>query len=322
VLGESEPSATATPIDEVAEPVAAEGSLAPAVPPKAPPEAAGMDLALAALASREAAAAEALAAHATPAEPEAASVGQSLLTEDLAGLLETLEVQRSDAQPGPEHEVAAPAVPLEAGAGPADEIPLEGEPDGTGPDVERTGDFATDLLALGLGELPPEFETAETGESDETPIELGEDAFVIGASVLEGADAETSATDVPIGDISELSDLLSSLSSLDETDEPSEAGSGGSDDVPPALAIDDEAPSAGVISTDAFLADFDSGNPSFSSGLGDELTALTGGGTARTRPAATASKVPDTGADSPMLHRDSHVDRDLVMRIIDGVKRL
>ena len=55
-------------------------------------------------------------------------------------------------------------------------------------------------------------------------------------------------------------------------------------------------------------------------GLGDELTALTGGG-GRTRPAATVDRVPQAG-ERVTLHRDMMVDRDLLLQIIDGVERL
>ncbi len=82
-----------------------------------------------------------------------------------------------------------------------------------------------------------------------------------------------------------------------------------------------EAPAGGVISTDAFLADFSSGDASFSTGMGDELAALTGGGGAR-RPQASAKKIPQTDEGKPALHRDQEVDRDLLERIIDGVKKL
>jgi hypothetical protein len=55
--------------------------------------------------------------------------------------------------------------------------------------------------------------------------------------------------------------------------------------------------------------------------MGDEIAALTGGGPARARPTASARKVEDA-PDAPLLRRDSHVDRELLMRIIDGVKKL
>jgi hypothetical protein len=77
---------------------------------------------------------------------------------------------------------------------------------------------------------------------------------------------------------------------------------------------------AGVISTDAFLADFDS-DMGLSAGLGDELTALTGGGTARSRPVTTVAKLPEPG-ETVVLHRDQMVDRTLLEKIIEGIENL
>jgi hypothetical protein len=79
--------------------------------------------------------------------------------------------------------------------------------------------------------------------------------------------------------------------------------------------------STGVISTDAYLAEFE-GDVGLSSGMSDEITALTGGGPAtRGRPAATVSRIPEAG-EGVMLHRDQLVDRDLVMKIIEGIEKL
>jgi hypothetical protein len=192
-------------------------------------------------------------------EPESGTVGvreaevrETLTPEvnpgDLADLLATLEA-----------EPIAPAS--------ADEPTDSGFEDSAGL-PERTGDFAADLMALGLGELPSEDLLAPIAEPEAEPEPEPEPIPAVGDGVL---------------------------------------------------APDTTSETAGVISTDAFLADFDSGDVSFSSGLGDELTALTGGGTGRTRPVARAAGLDGEG---PVLHRDSHVDRELVMRIIEGVKRL
>ena len=87
------------------------------------------------------------------------------------------------------------------------------------------------------------------------------------------------------------------------------------------ISSEEEAPAGGVISTDAFLADFSGGDASFSSALGDELTALTGGG--RARPQVSVSRpLPEPGEPTSGLHRDQHVDRELVEKIIEGVKNL
>ena len=80
----------------------------------------------------------------------------------------------------------------------------------------------------------------------------------------------------------------------------------------------------GVISTDAFLAEFDEPvDVGFASGIGDELTALTGGTVPpRSRPTASVNRLPEESAAGERLHRDRSVDRDLVNRIIQGIERL
>jgi len=55
--------------------------------------------------------------------------------------------------------------------------------------------------------------------------------------------------------------------------------------------------------------------------MGDEITALTGGGSSRTRPVTTVNKIPEAGVPHA-IHRDQMVDRDLVQQIIEGIKKL
>ncbi|MBN2848156.1 MAG: DUF4388 domain-containing protein [Coriobacteriia bacterium] len=119
----------------------------------------------------------------------------------------------------------------------------------------------------------------------------------------------------PADDGADLDDLEGLLRSLDvEMSAPSGVISSGTD-----YGAEDVTPGA-VISTDAFLADFDS-DMSLSAGLGDELTALTGGGTPRARPVATVSKIPEKG-EGVVLHRDRMVDRSLIEQIIAGIENL
>jgi hypothetical protein len=208
--------------------------------------------------------------------------------EDLSGLLDTLEAEYAadGAVAAAVVEEAAPEQAEEEVASAATEPPA----------TTATGDFATDLMALGLGELPHEL--AEEPALDE------------GAS---GGEAEAP-------DVAALSELLSSLGDEDTDQAPvAPTSTRAIVDEIEVEPIDAELPS-GVISTDAFLADFDSSDVTFSAGMGDEITALTGGGTGRARPTASAKNV--SGPDAPLLHRDSHVDRELLMRIIDGVKKL
>lgn len=171
----------------------------------------------------------------------------------------------------------------------------------------RTGDFAADLMALGLGELPTDEELLAVEAASE-PVE--------GSAPVGSADILAAG---------ELADLLSSLEIDEAVGETYPAvlqtpDPGLDTDTDTDVVLSEEAPASGVISTDAFLADFDSGDGSYTSGLGDELTALTGGGTTRTRPQATVARVAPEGEH--VLHRDRHVDRALVERIIEGVKKL
>jgi len=74
------------------------------------------------------------------------------------------------------------------------------------------------------------------------------------------------------------------------------------------------------ISTDSYLAEFDTGG-GLSGGLGDELTALTGGGTGRARPVTTVNAIPEAG-EGGRLHIDQTVDKELLEKIIQGIEDL
>lgn len=162
-----------------------------------------------------------------------------------------------------------------------------------------TGDFEADLRSLGLGELPEELLQPEPPAETRVPMSEFGPAF----------EPEPEPEPAPEPADADLDSLLASLEA-----ESASAGviSSGTDYGP------DEA-SEGVISTDVFLAEFD--DEGLSGGLGDELTALTGGGTGRARPVATVSKLPEAG-ETRMLHRDQMVDRSLLEKIIEGVENL
>ena len=190
-----------------------------------------------------------------------------------------------------------------------------------------TGDLEADLRSLGLGELPPELAAPEVpaepavaeAEAElgavvspeladflaEEPPQVPREPMSIPAVAQEEADT---------GVAGDLDDLIRSLGAADEAGQPAGLISSGTD-----YGAEDSG-SAGVISTDAFLADFDS-DIGLSGGLGDELTALTGGGTARSRPAATVAKIPEPG-EGVKLHRDQMVDRTLIEKIIQGIENL
>ncbi|MDI6693314.1 MAG: DUF4388 domain-containing protein [Anaerosomatales bacterium] len=178
------------------------------------------------------------------------------------------------------------------------------------PSFVPTGDLEKDLLALGLGELPAEeqeiSEPLGTVEAEEPAAsealgtqDAGEPAVrePLGAQEAGQPAVEQVSTDAV------LSELLRSLGGEEETTASSEP---------------DEAPK--VISTDAYLAEFES-DVTLTSALTDEITALTGGGTSRPRPTATVTKLPEPG-EQPSIHRDRLVDRDLVLKIIDGIEKL
>ncbi|MBC7266987.1 MAG: DUF4388 domain-containing protein [Coriobacteriia bacterium] len=178
------------------------------------------------------------------------------------------------------------------------------------PSFVPTGDLEKDLLALGLGELPAEEQeiseplgTLEAGEPAASEAlgtqEAGEPAVrePLGTQEAGRPAVEQVSTDAA------LSELLRSLGGEEETAAPSEP---------------EEAPK--VISTDAYLAEFES-DVTLTSALTDEITALTGGGTSRPRPTTTVTKLPEPG-EQPTIHRDRLVDRDLVLKIIDGIEKL
>ena len=168
----------------------------------------------------------------------------------------------------------------------------------------RTGDFEVDLRALGLGEYPEELL-----RPIEPPASLAEAEPPSEPRLPMSEVAAGRTQDAPLEGRDDLDSLLASL-----------GGAAAEGLISSGTGFGDEpAASEGYISTDVFLAEFD--GDGLSSGLGDELTALTGGATARARPVATVNKLPEAG-DAPMLHRDQLVDRALLEKIIEGIENL
>lgn len=175
------------------------------------------------------------------------------------------------------------------------------------PGFVPTGDLEKDLLALGLGELPVETLPGEPSPQPQEPTQAEELPETPQAEVASepmptiqpGMQAEQPAVQQVSTDAA-LSDLLRSLG---EEEAPAQAQE------PPR-----------VISTDAYLAEFET-DVSLTSALTDEITALTGGGSGRPRPTTTVTKLPEPG-EPPAIHRDKLVDRDLVLKIIDGIEKL
>lgn len=192
-----------------------------------------------------------------------------------------------------------------------------------------TGDFEADLRTLGLGELPPELR-APAAEAEMPSEADAEDDLVpepaqepeewitgeppsVTREPMSSVDETVPDAVLPSSETADLEDLIRSLDTPGD-DEPggriaSETDFG-----------EEPAASPGVISTDAYLADF-GGDIGLTGGLGDELTALTGGGTGRQRPAATVAKLPEPG-QAPVLHRDQMVDKSLIEQIIKGIESL
>jgi hypothetical protein len=241
---------------------------------------------------------EAFVAPEAPAAFEAPEAFQAL--EELAAPVvpEQPAVPEAPEAPVPIAEAApgvGPISPAELGEIPvapvleeAAEQPIEATeaPASSGPSFTPTGDLEKDLLALGLGELPVETEEPVARE----PLGVQE-------AEQPAAEVEQVSTDEA------LSELLRSLGGEEEASTPAQA---------------EEAPK--VISTDAYLAEFET-DVTLSSALTDEITALTGGGSGRARPTTTVAKLPEPG-EQPAIHRDRLVDRDLVLKIIDGIEKL
>jgi hypothetical protein len=202
-------------------------------------------------------------------------------------------------EPQTEEEIPEPAAPTT-------------EPSSTAVGLQ---DFENDLMALGLGELPPELRASEAAT---TPEAHHEDEFEL-EPVVEPMGVDST----PAGDVADFSALLESLDiSADDAQAGASApmGTSGSGlSVDGLLGTAEEAP-AGVISTDAYMDDLTlEDGLGFSGELTDELSALTGADR-HVRPSANVHHLPAEG--EALLHRDARVDRDTLLKIIDGIKNL
>lgn len=201
-----------------------------------------------------------------------------------------------------------------------------------------SGDFEADLRSLGLGEYPEELLQPEPPSETRPPMsEIEAGAYAAQAEVIAPEPASEAAPEAQAGlELEAEAEIIpGSAFEPEEAPEAVEMAPESTDqDLDSLLASLEEAPGGliasetdygaeaapeGVISTDAFLAEFD--DVGLSGGLGDELTALTGGATSRTRPVATVNKLPEAG-ETRMLHRDQMVDRALLEKIIEGVENL
>ena len=189
-----------------------------------------------------------------------------------------------------------------------------------------TEDFERDLMSLGLGELPADLFgdalTAEEPEAKEPTYEWVEAPEPVAAVASAQAFSDDGQQEPP--DFSEL------LESLDVEPEPV-AIEPEATPIPIVVTADvdfDEdllrevapAETGGVISTDAFLDDITMDDMDFSGGLTDELSALTGADRP-SRPTTSVNKIPDPNS-AELLRRDARVDKDTLLKIIDGIKNL
>ncbi len=184
------------------------------------------------------------------------------------------------------------------------------------PDLER------DLMALGLGELPPEL-VAEAAEPVVTTPAVDVDI----APVVEPMSELAGMADIPPAPIADaaapvtaapdFSDLMDSLDAeaVEEAEVSAEERGFDAD-----LLADDDVAVGGVISTDAFLDEGGMGGFGLSGGLTDELSALTG--VERRQPARPRARVRAIPEEGGVLRRDARVDRDTVMQIIEGIRNL
>ena len=235
-------------------------------------------------------------------------------------VLEVEDVETSMPEvPADEPEVAAV---LEA---PEPEPEPEPEPAGPESGPEAEPDFERDLRSLGIGELP---ELVAELELEPEPAPQSEPAPQIEYELTITEEyVETGAVD--------LTDLLESLDELepqveivtgqgDETPlierEPETVGPEPSVIEPEPVVIEPEPEPGPFISTVAFESvDDEEMEPDLSSAMNDEMGALTGARTGR--PAVNVSSIPDSG-QAPGLRRDEAVSKALVLKIIDGLKKL
>lgn len=247
-----------------------------------------------------------------------------------------------------------PEVSLASGLGLEAERPLDVTPPAApSPEEGAERDFEKELLALGLGEMPADLlepvepapapvepplpepvEPMSELASDWTELEvasqaasLAEQEQDLGSLVdleLPGGAVPTPEPMTEAGPAAitegepDFSALLESLDvDAESAETPSVVDAGFDEEL-----LRDEQPAAasGVISTDAFLEDIGMDDLGLSGGLTDELSALTGAERRQpARPQASVNAIPEAGG---AIQRDARVDKDTVLKIIEGIKGL
>lgn len=211
--------------------------------------------------------------------------------------------QQATAEERPDSEATEVTEPLSMIEPPEPELPSDAD------DLSEAEELVDEDVEW-LGEI---VSTELTIEAVSTAPEPAPAAIDSGYPPVE----ETTASEM------DFSGLIESLEVADEDElpvrEPASQAIDGFDDE---LLRDAESErGSGVISTDAYLSDISIDDLGFSGGLTDELSALTGAERrgAPPRPTASVNPLPEEGAS---LHRDLRVDRETLLRIIDGIERL
>jgi hypothetical protein len=244
----------------------------------------------------------------TPDEPAGAA------TESEADFLELLQPEITDVA-----EAEAAAAEDVAAVEPAGESALV-------PEVpqETIEEPVAEYVDVPAEEVAIEEGPVEEGPVEEAPVEAVEvEPYSELATEMEAlaADVEAEAAEEAMPEVAEeiesspdLTDILESLE--DESGPPTEL-------IQTETFEEETGPSEGVISTDAYLADIGGSelDVGLSSGLGDELSALTGGAGGGSRPTASVNPLPEEG-DRLEIRRDQTVDKELVKRIIEGIENL
>jgi hypothetical protein len=197
----------------------------------------------------------------------------------------------------------------------------------------KVSSYERELMSLGLGELPPELlhvapiasakavRPAARIRREPRPSDLATDGEIV--TPLPAADSK-SAGDEAI----DLSALLESLDQANDEASPASSPAESGEQRPSSPKVPDEGiladaalleSASAEIPTDSYMEEMSLDTIALSGGMTDELSALTGADRPA-RPVVNVSGIPD--GPLGVLKRDTNVDRDTLLRIIDGIKSL
>jgi hypothetical protein len=282
-----------------------------------------------------------------------ATAGESIALADEQAALSSLAEAPAPAEPAE----PGPSVPAPSESEKVEPVPLGSEPTRPGRAVEtpsETSSFAADLMALGLGELPTAplvSPSAERATPAPTPPVTEPVASVDAAEVQPAVPAAAAPGD--------LAQVIESLGGeIDSDFEPAVEPMGAHASSPGAMEPQDQEPvplstpgqtsepgpvqpevdfsslresldlgaddvqsvilePPAVISTDRYLFEDDL---AYGGELTEELSALTGADRPN-RPTVSVNRLPEQGSGG-VLKRDTKVDRETVLKIIDGIQNL